>query len=149
MSHVRATLELLYAKSLFSELSPKSFSYDKFKKALEHLEIFETETTGNSGVKLLHLDILLDSFFKLSKSVEQLNLCDKSLVEKAFKVLEKVIAKLLRYEQIVKNLLKYTLLLEREVQSIEGPLSMAYSKIKIQLARGFVETGINLLLARQ
>lgn len=63
---------------------------------------------------LLHLNLILKPFFKISIVLESQNFCDRIIIEKNYKMFESLNSKLLKIEETVKGLLKYTMLLEKE-----------------------------------
>lgn len=63
---------------------------------------------------LLHLNLILKPFFKISIILESQNFCDRVIIEKSYKMFESLNSKLLKIEDTVKGLLKYTMLLEKE-----------------------------------
>lgn len=69
-------------------------------------------------------------------------------MEKCFRIFDKLIKFLETFEEKVKSLLKYTMLLEKQTSMLQGPLNMTYNQIKLLISKLEISKGILNLIQR-
>lgn len=117
-----------YLKSLLQEYSEKSLiqGFENIQNALQYM--LET------GAFMTHYETILNLFFKLNVYSESQNFTSFFQISKGYKMIQKIIQNLELVEKNIIKTLKYSILLEKQSESLKTPLMQIYSRLKIQQA---------------
>jgi hypothetical protein len=96
------------------------------------------------------METIVNSLNKLVLFIRGRNYTILNDLEVYYKVLNRIQTKILcPLEQLAWNMLKYTLLIERESESIRSPLVLIHGKIKVLLGACYTELGLIKYIRRQ
>ncbi|CAD8135763.1 unnamed protein product [Paramecium octaurelia] len=142
------TLYILQSKISAKDLF-KEFSYEAFKLIVENLEK-SLKCIQHGGFMTHQVELIINLVNKILIFIRNRNYTKIDQVEIYFKILQRLQNSILKpLEQQSRSLLKYTLLIEKEQESIRSPIMDQQAKIRVIMASCFIEMGLIKWLRKQ